>query len=103
MDRVHIFNFEVEADKFEHFLKGDGEIYFDNYDGVFLTEEELTQAFKDNNCETEDDQAAYCKEFDILQSYNELDTALDYFYGGNYDLTYLKIGKTVVMSMAYEM
>lgn len=102
MDRVHIFNFEVEADKFEHFLNGDGEIYFDNDDGVFITREELEEAFRENGLETIDEKNDYLSEFSICGDYNELDRILDYFYDGNYDLTYLKIGKTVVMSMAYE-
>lgn len=56
MDRITMEHFEVEKEKFDHFLNGDGEIWFDFNDGMFLTKEEVIQAFKDNACETEEDQ-----------------------------------------------
>ena len=100
MDRITMEHFEVEKEKFDHFEKGDGEVWFDFNDGVFLTKEELEKAFRDNNCETEEDQACYCEEFSIIRSYNDLDMALDYHEDGNYDLDYLTFGDTVVMNIA---
>lgn len=100
MDRIKMEHFEVEKEKFDHFLNGDGEIWFDNNDGVFMTKEEVMQAFKDNNCNTEKDQKSYLKEFSIDGSYNELDMELDYVTDGDYDLDYLIIGETVIMNIA---
>lgn len=101
MNRINLFQFEIEADKFEHFLKGDGEIYFDNDDGVFLTREELEAAFKENHLETIDEKNDYMSEFSICGDYNDLVDQLDYYYDGDYALEYIKVGNTVVMSMAY--
>lgn len=100
MNRIHMEHFEVEKEKFDHFLNGDGEIWFDNNNGEFLTREEVMQAFKDNDCNTKDEQEDYLKEFSIDGSYNELDAELDYYTDGNYDLDYLVFGDTVVMSVA---
>ena len=100
MDRITMEHFEVEKEKFDHFLNGDGEIWFDFNEGVFITKEEVIQAFKDNNCETIADKKDYCDEFGLQGSYNELDAALDYHQDGDYDLDYLVIGNTVVMSIA---
>lgn len=101
MERITLFQFEVEADKFEHFLNGDGEIYFDNDDGMFITKEELEYSFRENELETKEDQEDYMREYSICADYNELDSQLDCYYDGDYALEYLKVGDTVVMSMAY--
>lgn len=103
MTKTTLFQFEIEADKFDHFLKGDGEIYFANSDGVFLTKEELEDSFKEYGLETEEDKAGYMDEYDICKNYNDLDMSLDYACDGDYALEYLKIGSTVVMSMAYRL
>lgn len=102
MNRIHLFQFEIEADKFEHFLEGDGEIYFDNDDGVFITREELEEAFRENHLETIDEKNDYLSEFSICADYDDLDSQLDHYYDGDYALDYLRIGDTVVMSMAYK-
>ena len=103
MERITLFQFEIEADKFEHFLNGDGEIYFDNSDGIFLTREELEYSFKANHLETIDDKNDYMSEYDICADYDELDRHLDYYYNGDYALEYLRVGDTVVMTMAYKL
>lgn len=100
MDRIIMEHFKVETEKFNHFLDGDGEIWFDFNDGMFLTKKEVMQAFEDNNCETEEDKKSYCNEFGLQGSYNELDMALDYHEDGDYRLDYLFIGNTVVMNIA---
>ena len=100
MNRIRMEHLEIEKEKFDHFLAGDGEIWFNNNDGVFMTKEEVMQAFKDNNCETKEDQDSYLKEFSIDGSYNELDAELDYYTDGDYGLDYLVFGDTVVINIA---
>lgn len=100
MEHIHMEHFEVEKEKFDHFLAGDGEVWFDFNDGEFITKEEVIQALEDNNCETEEDKKDYCREFGLEASYAELDKDLDYFEDGDYELDYLIIGNTVVINIA---
>lgn len=100
MNRIHIENFEIESEKFDHFAAGDGEIYFDYCDGEFLTRTNLEEAFVVNHITSEQEKVDYMNEFSICKSYNELDSMLDDDTDGDYDLTSLRIKDTVVMTIA---
>ena len=97
---VSMVHFEVKREKFEHFLAGDGEWFFDNNDGEFISRAELEQAFINNDCKTEQEKKDYMTEYSICKSYDDLEMELDYYYDGLYALDYLIFGHTAVMNIA---
>lgn len=93
-------NIVVDKETFEHFLKGDGEVYYDYNEHKFLSKAKVEKLLTDKNLVDEDDQEIFLAENCITVSYDFLADWLECQaedLGGAYGLDYLVFDTFILM------
>lgn len=102
MERIHITHLEFNKEEFDHFVKGDGQFWYEDESGTLITGETVENWFKKNECYTDDDKDRLIRDFPVYKSFSDFEDDLDVYNDGDYDLETVEVGNTIVMIYAYK-
>lgn len=95
-----ITNLTFNKEAFDHFLEGDGEVWYDDENRCLVDKEDVEKIVEDCCCETEDDRDSLLRELHLYESYSDFEEWLDYFEDGRYDLMHETYGDKEIMIIA---